>query len=130
MAAGPQFAAVPRVIDRATVATANTNRDGSGTIVSIASGSATGLRISSVVCQPTVTTSAGMIRLFVSTDSGTTWNLFDEIPVSATTVSASVPGARSERTYTNLVLSASTVRLGAATHNAESHQVFAMGADL
>jgi hypothetical protein len=130
MATTPTYASNPRSIDRATVATANTNRDGTGTIVSIATGSAAGLKVSSVVTQPTVTTTAGMIRLFISTDSGTTWFLYDEIPVSAVTVSGSVPAARNVKNYTDLVLFGTTNRLGASTNNAESHQVFCFGSDL
>lgn len=130
MAANPTYAANPRSIDRATVSAANTNRDGTGTIVTIATGSAAGFKVNEVVTQPTVTTTAGMIRLFISTDSGSTWNLFDEIPVAAATVSASVPGARNSKNYSNLVLTGTTNRLGASTHNAESHQVYALGADL
>jgi hypothetical protein len=130
MSTAPAYASNPRSIDRGTVSAANTNRDGTGTIVSIATGSAAGFRVQEVVTQPTVTTSAGMIRLYLSTDSGSTWFLFDEIPVAAATVSASVPGARNSRTYANLVLTGTTNRLGASTHNAESHQVYALGADL
>lgn len=130
MATTPTYAANPRSIDRATVSTANTNRDGTGTIVSIATGSAAGFKISSVVTQPTVTTTAGMIRVFISTDSGTTWNLFDEIPVAAATVSGTVPGARNVRNYSDLVLFGTSNRLGAATNNAESHQVYCLGGDL
>jgi hypothetical protein len=130
MATTPTYAANPRSIDRATVSAANTNRDGTGTIVSICTGSAAGFKVSSVVTQPTVTTTTGMIRLFISTDSGTTWFLFDEIPVAAATVSASVPASRNLRNYSDLVLFGTTNRLGASTHNAESHQVYCIGADL
>lgn len=130
MATAPSFASNPRSIDRVAVTAANTNRDGTGTIASVATGSAAGFRISEVVCQPIVTTTAGMIRLYTSTDSGSTWKLFDEIPVAAVTVSASVPGARSSVLYANLVLFGTTNRLGASTHNAEAQEVFALGADL
>lgn len=130
MSTAPAYASNPRSIDRATVSAANTARDGSGTIVTIAAGSSAGFRVQEVVTQPTVTTTAGMIRLFISTDTGSTWTLFDEIPVAAATVSASVPGARNSRPYTNLVLKGTTNLLGASTHNAEAHQVYALGADL
>lgn len=130
MSANPAYASNPRSIDEGDVTVANTNRDGSGTIVTIATGSAAGFRVQEVVAQPIVTTTAGMIRLFISTDSGSTWNLFDELPVAAATVSASVPGARNSRTYENLVLKGTTNVLGASTHNAEAQNVFALGADL
>lgn len=130
MATQPTYAANPRSIDRAAVSTANTNRDGTGTIASIASGSAAGLKIQEVVAQATVTTTAGMIRLFISTDSGSTWDLFDELPVGAVTVSASTPAYRISKNYQNLVLYGTSNRLGASTHNAEAFEVFALGADL
>ena len=130
MATNPTYAANPRVIDSATVSAANTNRDGTGTIVSIASGSTAGLKITSVVAQATVTTTNGMIRLFISTDSGSTWTLFDEIPVGAVTVSASANAYRGVKSYNDLVLFGSAVRLGASTHNAENFRVYALGADL
>lgn len=130
MATAPAYAANPRTIDRGTVSAANTNRDGTGTIVSIATGSAAGLRVSEVVAQAEVTTTAGMIRLYLSTDSGSTWKLFDEIPVSAVTVAASTAAFRASRSYANLILYGTSNRLGASTHNAEAFQVWALGADL
>ena len=130
MATAPTYAANPRSIDRAAVSAANTNRDGSGTIVSIATGSAAGFKVMEVVAQAVVTTTAGMIRLFISTNSGSTWDLFDELPVSAITVSASTPASRAVKNYNNLVLFGTTNVLGASTHNAEAHEVYALGADL
>lgn len=130
MANTPTYAANPRSIDRAAVSAANTNRDGSGTIVSIATGSAAGFKVQEVVAQATVTTTAGMIRLFISTDSGSTWDLFDEMPVGAVTVAASTPAYRFAKNYQNLVLTGTTNRLGASTHNAEAFEVYALGADL
>lgn len=130
MANTPTYAANPRSIDRAAVSAANTNRDGSGTIVSIATGSAAGFKVQEVVAQATVTTTAGMIRLFISTDSGSTWKLFDEMPVGAVTVAASTPAYRFSKNYQNLVLTGTTNRLGASTHNAEAFEVYALGADL
>ncbi len=130
MAAAPTFAANPRSIDLAAVTAANTNRDGTGTIVTVAAGSAAGFKVHEVVAQAIVTTTAGMIRLYISTDTGSTWTLFDELVVPATTVDAGVPGARTLKTYANLVLTGTTNLLGASTHNAEAHNVFALGADL
>ena len=130
MSTQPTFASNPRAIDVVAVTAANTNRDGTGTIATVATGSAAGFKINQVVTQPIVTTTAGMIRLYISSDGGTTWNLYDEIPVAAVTVSASVPAARNEVNYTSLVLFGTNDVLGASTHNAEAHRVFALGADL
>lgn len=130
MASTAAWASTPRAIDRATVSAANTNRDGSGTIVEVAQGSAAGFRINRVIAQATVSTTPGMIRLYLSKNSGTNWYLFDEIPVSAVTVGAGVPGFRGEVVYEDLILYGTTMRLGASTHNAESHEVWAPGADI
>lgn len=130
MSAAPAYASSPRAHDVGQISAANANRDGTGTIVSIASGSATGFRVQEIVVQPTVTTTLGMVRIFLSTDSGTTWRLFDEITIGAATVGAGVPGSRNSRPYSNLVLFGTTARLGASTHNAEAMNVFALGADL
>lgn len=130
MAAAPTYAAVPRVIDSATVSAANTTRDGTGSIVLIASGSINGLKVSSVIAQATVTTTPGMIRLFISIDSGSTWTLFDELPVGAITVAASTPASRVVKSYNDLVLMSTAMRLGASTHNAENFRVYCLGADL
>lgn len=130
MALTPAYASTPRSIDKAVVATANANLDGTGTIATIATGSAAGFRVQEVVAKAIVTTTAGMIRLYITVDSGTTWELFDELPVPAVTKSASVPASRLSQTYTNLILLGTTNRLGASTEKAESHRVFALGADL
>ena len=130
MAVSPTFASNPRSIDKVAVATANTNRDGTGTIATVAAGTTAGFKVNSVVAQATVTTTGGMIRLYISVDTGSTWFLFDEFPVAPTTVSATVAGSRMARSYTDLVLKGTTNLLGASTHNAENHNVFALGADL
>lgn len=130
MSSTPAFASNPRAIDHAAVTVANANRDGTGTIVTIAQGSAAGFRVERVVAQAIVTTTAGMIRLFLSTDSGASWDLFDELPVGAATPSASVAAARSSRAYSDLTLFGTSNRLGASTHNAEAHEVWALGSDL
>jgi hypothetical protein len=129
MASSPAFSSTPR-IGIATIATANTNRDGSGTIVEVLAGVAAGTKVTSIKAEPEVTTTAGMVRVYLSTDSGSTWNLFDELAISAATVSASVKVAAVTHTYTDLVLGATTHRIGVATHNAESINVFAFGGDL
>ncbi len=130
MATTPTFASNPRSLDRGAVTVANTARDGTGTIVTIATGSAAGLRVDRVVAQAIVSTTAGMIRLFLSTDSGVTWKLFDELPVGAATASGSVAAARSARAYPDMVLFGTSNRLGASTNNAEAHEVWVLGADL
>jgi len=129
MATQPAFATVPR-IGSAQVSAANTNRDGTGTLVTVITGVAAGTRIAEVVVEATVTTTAGMVRLYLSSDSGTTNRLFDEVAIAAATPSASVKTTRVSTVYTNLILPSASWQLRASTHNAEAMNVIALGADL
>ena len=90
MASTPSFTSTPR-IGAANVATANTNRDGTGTITALLTGAAAGTKVTSITAQAAVTTTAGMVRIFVSTDSGSTWRLFDELAIAAATVVLPTP---------------------------------------
>lgn len=127
MATQPAFATVPR-IGLAQVSAANTNRDGTGTIVTIITGVAAGTRIAEVVVEATVTTTAGMVRLYLF--DGTNTRLFDEVAIAAATPSASVRATRVSTVYTNLILPSASWQLRASTHNAEAINVIALGADL
>jgi hypothetical protein len=127
MATQPAFATVPR-IGLAQVSAANTNRDGTGTIVTVITGVAAGTRISEVVVEATVTTTAGMVRLYLF--DGTNTRLFDEVAIAAATPSASVRATRVSTVYTNLILPSASWQLRASTHNAEAINVIALGADL
>jgi len=129
MASTPSFTSTPRV-GVANVSAANTNRDGSGTITALITGAAAGTKITSIAAQAAVTSTAGMVRIFLTTDAGSTWRLFDELAIAAATVSASVKGTRISATYTDLVLPDANHRLGCTTHNAESINVVALGGDL
>lgn len=85
MATTPQFASSP-VIGAATIAAANAGRDGSGTIATILTAGAAGSRVDVLNIKATGTTTAGMVRIYLS--NGTTHYLISEIPVSAKTASA------------------------------------------
>lgn len=138
MATTAQYSTAP-TIDVSQISTANTNRDGSGTTVEIAAGPTTaaasgvGKRILGVTVYATGTTTAGMIRFFLSVDGGTTKRLVDEIVVSAVTVGASTPAwSGSAASLIGLVLpgqvSASTQKLYASTEKAETFNVVVYGA--
>lgn len=127
MATNPAFAVTPR-ISSVNVATANANRDGTGTVATLITGVAAGTRIAEIVAQARVTTTAGMVRVFLH--DGTTFYLFDEIAISAATVSASVKGTRVSVSYANLILPSASWSVRVSTHNAESIDVTALGADL
>jgi hypothetical protein len=130
MALRPAYASTPRSIDHFRLSAANTARDGSGTINTLATGSATGFRVDQIRAKANNTTTAGMIRLFISIDNGSTWKLLDEIPVSAITPSGTVGSWQDARTFSNLVLMGTTNKLGVTSNNAESFDVVALGADL
>jgi len=128
MATSPAFAVTPRV-GMAQVSVANSNRDGTtGTYVTVITGASTGTRIAEVTIEPTVTTTAGMVRLFIF--DGTNTRLWDEITVSAVVPSATVKAARVVTLYNNLLLPNASWQLKASTENANAINVFAMGADL
>jgi len=127
MAAEPVFAVTPRIAS-VNVATANTNRDGTGTVATLITGASTGTRIAEIVVQARVTTTAGMVRVFLH--DGSTFFFFDEISVAAATASASVKATRVSTTYNNLVLPSASWSVRVSTHNAESIDVTALGADL
>lgn len=127
MADSPAFAVTPR-ISAANIATANTNRDGTGTVATLITGASTGTRIAEIVCQTRVTTTAGMVRIFLY--DGSTYRFFDEVAIAAATVSATVKGTRVSTLYSNLILPNASWSVVVATHNAESIDVMALGADL
>lgn len=127
MAAEPVFAVTPR-IGTVNIATANTNRDGTGTVATLITGASTGTRIAEIVIKARVTTTAGQVRVFLH--DGTSFFFFDEIAVAAATPSNSVQSIRVRSTYDNLVLPNASWSIRVSTHNAESIDVTALGADL
>jgi hypothetical protein len=127
VATSPTFTGTPRV-GSAQVSAANTNRDGTGTVVDVLTGVAAGTKVFEVRVHATVTTTAGMVRLYYY--DGTNTRLFDEIPVTAVTGSASLAEFDAVRPYSNLILAGATHKLQASTHNAEAINVFAFGGDL
>jgi hypothetical protein len=138
MAGIPAFTADP-ISAAALISTANTGRDGTGTLGTIytARSAATGgkgCRIDAVTVQATGTTTAGMVRLFV--DDGTA-RVIREIAISALTPSGTVKGANitttegadvNGRLALGLILKAGDI-LKVSTHNAESFVVRAEGGE-
>jgi hypothetical protein len=133
MATNPSFIGVPN-ITQVNVSTANTNLDGSGTVTSLITGAAQGTRVLEVNAQIAITpagaSTASIVRVFLSTDSGSTWRLFDEITLASTTSSNSAKSTRNVATYANLVLKDTTQRLGVTTSVSQSTNVIALAGDL
>lgn len=135
MASTPQYAAVPK-IGSVVISTANTSRDGTGTLGTVFTAGSLGSRIDTVEIQATGTTTAGMVRLFIH--DGTNAMLFAELPVVATTPSATIPAFSSSISGDSggminafpLPFSLPTGwSLRASTHNAESFNIIAFGGD-
>jgi len=127
MATSPAFAVTPRIAS-VNIATANTSRDGSGAVATLITGAATGTRIAEIVIKARVTTTAGQVRVFLH--DGSSFFALDEIAVAAATVSASVQSTRVSVVYNNLILPSASWSIRVSTHNAESIDVTALGADL
>lgn len=131
MAATPNYASTPR-IGVAAVSTANTNRDGTGTIVDVLVGVAAGTRIDRVVAKATGDPADSIVTLFIH--NGTSWFLFDEIDLgNPAAASTTVEGIRIEKVYRDLILPSASWKLGAAITVALTAGVinaFAFGADL
>jgi hypothetical protein len=69
-----------------------------------------------------------MVRIFLH--DGTSFWFFDEVSIAAATVSASVKAIRVATSYSNLFLPNASWSVRVSTHNAESMDVTALGADL
>lgn len=122
MAASPNYASIP-VSFAAQVSAANPNRDGTGTLVTVATGATAGTRIDDISIQAVGTTTSGMIRLYVSLDGGTTNRLWKEVPVSAVTPSGSAKAWSTTLSDLALTLANSSAILRASTHNAEAFNI-------
>lgn len=129
MATTPAFIATGSV-DIATTSAANTAIDGTGTIVTLATGTTNGKRILEVDVQCAATSAAALVNLFLSTDGGTTWTLFDQVTVAAATSSATVKATRAIATYSNLILPSTSHKLGMASTIAQVTKVIALGGAL
>lgn len=123
----PIFSGAP-VVGHARISTANTNRDGTGTVATLVTAGSDGTRVDRVNVCATVTTTAGMVRLFQY--DGTNYRLVKEIPVTAVTVGASTPGFTTEWVRVDGLPVAdlpSGSSLVVSTHNAEQFDVVAYG---
>ena len=131
MASTPAFASTPRAAV-AAVSTANTARDGTGTIVDILTGVAAGTRVERLVVQTTGDPADSILTIFLH--NGTSYFLFDEIDMgNPAAASTTVSGFRFEKAYNNLVLPSSSWKIAAAVTVALTSGVlntFVFGADL
>jgi hypothetical protein len=119
MATTAQYASTVRTA-QAQVSTANTNRNGTGTIVTVFTAGSNGSRIDDIYITATGTTTAGVVRLFLN--DGTNTYLFEEILVTAITPSTTVQVFQSVQLNLGLIL-ANGWSLRASTNNAETFNI-------
>jgi hypothetical protein len=122
MATAPNYAATPRSA-LAQISAANTALDGTGTTVEVIAGAANGTRVDDITIQAAGTTTAGMVRLFLSLDGGTTRRLIREAAIPAATPSATVQAARVDLYDLGIILPNANARIYASTHNANTFNV-------
>jgi len=104
----------------AQISTANTNRNGTGTIVSVMTGATNGTRIDDISIVATGTTTAGVVRLFIS--DGSNIRLWQEILVSAITPSTTV-AVWSYTLLNQALILENGWSLQASTNNAETFNI-------
>lgn len=142
MSTQPAYAATP-ILPVVAISTANTARDGTGTIATIAVGRTPGTRLERIMVQAAGTTTAGFVRIFkkdsgltlnadgtVASYSSPTWRLVKEIAIAAATPSATVAASTGEWAPDGGISIGPFESLGASTHNAESFIVAPVGAHL
>ena len=130
MATTAQYTAQP-ILEYAQVTTAETSRTAPTNVVEITAGpnvspaNGVGNRILRVVVQSTAATTAGVIRFFLSLDSGTTDRLIVEKLVPAITPSTSVAAWRTEvPELVGLIIPGGTAnKIYATTNNTETFNI-------
>lgn len=132
MATSPAYASAPKLW-MGQVTAANTNRDGTGTIVTLGTAPAAGSRLEGVIVQATGTTTSGMVRLYVH--DGANARLLLELPVTAVTPSGTQPAWAAQANANTMsqlfpLVLPSGYSLRASTHNAETFNVIGCAGDL
>lgn len=131
MASAPRFTNTPR-IGAVTVSTANTNRDGTGTIATVITGVASGTKISRLVVKATGDPADSVVTIFLH--DGSNFFLFDEFDIgNPAAASTTVAGYRETRKYDDLILPTNNWSIRAAITVALTSgviNVFAIGGDL
>ena len=124
----PSFTLTPQ-IDIQQISTANANRDGTGTVATLATGAASPnfLKVKQIIVKAQATTTTGMIRFFLH--DGTSFRLLHEMTVTAFTPSATV--AAFEDTWVcpdDLILPSASWSIRVSTEKAETFNVHALSA--
>lgn len=122
----PLFGLTP-VIGFGQLTTANTNRDGTGTIVDLVTGGTYGTRVDFVTIKATGTTTGQIVRFFYH--DGTAYRLVHEESISAATPSGSVPSFEATWTPAKPWVIPSGKKLAASTHVSEIYNIAVHGSE-
>lgn len=127
MATTPQFTQVPRFV-AIQLSVANPNLDGTGTMGAQGlAAAANGSRLDKAVIKATVSTTAGMVRLFMV--NGATTTLLTEVPIAATTKSASAAAFETVVDFLGGLSIPSGYTVKASTEKGEAINVNLFGGD-
>lgn len=122
----PKFVSDPKVWI-GNVTTANSNLDGTGSIVTVVTAGSNGSLVEIVRVKALVTTTSGRVRIFIH--DGSTARLWHEIIITAAVPSATVSSFETEWIPTRSLALQSGYSLRASTANSESMLVECQGGD-
>lgn len=125
----PVFVLTPNALP-ALISAANTERIySSGTLVTVVTAGANGTRIEALKAIAEGTTTAGVIRYWITDAAGANPKLFEERLVAAITPSTTVKVFEDFWALDRPIVLASGQLLRASTHNAESFTIHAVAGD-
>ena len=122
MATTAQYASTVRCA-QVQISTANTNRNGTGTIGTLIIGATSGTRVDDIYITAAGAVTAGVVRLFIQ-ESGQAARLWQEILVTATSPNVTT-AVWSSSLLNQALLLQSSWSISAATNNAETFNVIA-----
>lgn len=120
----PIFTLTP-VCDCVAISTANTGRDGTGTIGTVSSAGANGTRYDAIEIKATVSTTAGCVRLWIHT--GAAYFLLEEINIPVITVAAAQPAYATTYYLPGGLVLPTGYSIRASTEKAENFNIIARG---
>jgi hypothetical protein len=120
--AAANYVVTPKNGTFAQLSTANTGRDGTGTLATVFTAASDNAcsRVDRISIHATGTTTAGMVRLFITNSGGTSTRLIQEIYVSPNTPSSTVPAWSTEVNFDGGLILENGASLKASTNNAET----------
>lgn len=101
MASTPSFAATVNV-GAIALGGFDTSLTAPSTVVTVVTGGTSGTKVEEIVLQGTGTTVAGVCNIFLY--DGSTYHLYDQIPITAITSSTTAVAFRTVRQYANLIV--------------------------